>query len=293
MRSPDLPAEAVQIMRVVGKESRGWASAAAASPCWQAPPGRSNQGSRRQLLENHLWTRKGWLLKYKPQLEVVLDFTGFHREQISRLHTSKRMTVGNNTRQDWLLNFLWVPPPWTQTKKQQLQQKPFSEHQNLLIPLTNAAHAGTGVPTTWQPQPPILVWWRLLKDGQKAMMVWGPNPELSHDRPVARGLQVARTAVVPTSPAQGRGRSLLSETRAVPQPSLTQTNRAGEQWIHSFSPQSLLSISALTPLSFISFSKDTFRDETIHNCLSTDSLWQHNWQWVCCKNENAVLITLA
>lgn len=38
-------------------------------------------------------------------------------------------------------------------------------------------------------------------------------------------------------------------------------------------------------LSFLSFSKDTFGDETIHNCPSTDSLWQHNWQWVCCKKK--------
>ena len=35
--------------------------------------------------------------------------------------------------------------------------------------------------------------------------------------------------------------------------------------------------------SFLSFSRDTFGDETIYNCPSTDSLWQHNWQWVCCK----------
>lgn len=46
---------------------------------------------------------------------------------------------------------------------------------------------------------------------------------------------------------------------------------------------SFFSISDQTPLSFLSFSKDTFGDETIHNCPSTDSLWQHNWQWVCCK----------
>ena len=48
---------------------------------------------------------------------------------------------------------------------------------------------------------------------------------------------------------------------------------------------SLFSISAQIPLSFLSFSRDTFGDETIHSCPFTDNLWQHNWQWVCCKKK--------
>lgn len=130
------------------------------------------------------------------------------------------------------------------------------------------------------------------------MTAWGPNLEQAGIVMTASCAAGVPTAGSPRSafchlPEPSTGRWLLCYTQPAPQPSWAQTCRACECWIQSFSPPSLLSISALTPLSFISFSKDTFRDETIHNCLSTDSLWQHNWQWVCCKNENAVLITLA
>lgn len=94
-RGCNLPGEAMQIMRLV-KKRRKWEGEPVLwhpAPARQAPLEGSKKQRREQLLEDHLWTRKGWLLKSKPQLGVVLDFPWFHREQRSRFYIPKWMTV--------------------------------------------------------------------------------------------------------------------------------------------------------------------------------------------------------
>lgn len=98
-QSCNLPSEDIQIMRLVKTRKQE------GDPVLQHPvlPSKLHcrvqrsyfKRSRKQLLENNLWTRKVWLLEYTPQLGAVVDFPGFHREQRSRLCILKCMAVRN------------------------------------------------------------------------------------------------------------------------------------------------------------------------------------------------------